>query len=215
MTVPHHTLVKICGITRLEDAQAALEAGADWLGFIVKGESPRRVSPERAREISVVLSGAVTVAVMVSPTPEEALQLAGRAGADRVQLHRVDAAGWPPDFPVPASFSVPVAEDGSITVPLPPERHLVLLDTAHDSSAGGTGETFPWETARVVAATRPVVLAGGLDGENVGAAITRVRPYGVDASSRLEAAPGVKDPAKMRRFVTAVRTCDRQLGGAS
>src|SRR5881296_3496333 len=85
---------------------------------------------------------------------------------------------WPEDFPLPVSFAIPVAADGSIIEPLPSERHLVLLDSAHPSLPGGTGESFPWETARIVAASRPVLLAGGLDGDNVAAAIERVLPYG-------------------------------------
>ena len=211
MEPAHRTLVKVCGLTRLEDARAALEAGADWLGFIVKGDSPRRVPAATVARIASALPGALLVAVMVDPNPGEALELAERSGAARVQLHRVDAAAWPGDFPLPIAFSVPVAEDGAMTAPLPPERHLVLLDTAHPSRAGGTGETFPWETARIVAATRRVLLAGGLHDGNVAAAIARVRPFGVDASSRLESAPGIKDPERVRRFVAAVRACDERL----
>lgn len=213
MTARHRTIVKVCGITRIEDAEVASEAGAHWLGFLLKGEGARLVPAARAAEIARALPRAITVAVLVSPTPEEALRLADRAHAKRVQLHRVDAATWPDDFPLPVSFSVPVAADGSLTEPLPAERHLVLLDTAHGAKAGGTGERFPWEFARVVAATRPVLLAGGLDPDNVGAAIERVRPFGVDASSRLESAPGVKDPERVRRFVAAVRACDERFDG--
>jgi phosphoribosylanthranilate isomerase len=205
-----HTVVKICGLTRMEDARAARDAGADWLGFVVLGESPRCVTPEAVREICATISGAIAVAVMVAPSPDEALRLAGRAEVDRIQLHRVDPAAWPAEFPMPVSFAVPVAEDGSLTTALPPTQHLVMLDTAHPELAGGTGYAFPWETARVVAATRPVLLAGGLDGDNVAAAIETVRPFGVDASSRLETTPGVKDAAKMRRFVAAVRACDER-----
>jgi phosphoribosylanthranilate isomerase len=209
--MPRRTRVKVCGLTRLEDAEVAHRAGADWLGFVVLGESPRRVTPERAAEIVAALPGATAVAVMVAPSPDQALRLATRVGAGRVQLHRVEAAGWPADFPIPASFVVPVAEDGSLTEPLPPERHLAVLDTALVGRAGGTGRTFPWETARVVAATRSVVLAGGLDADNVGRAIEQVLPFAVDACSRLEVAPGIKDPERVRRFVAAVRACDERL----
>lgn len=207
----HHTIVKVCGLTRPADAEIAAHSGADWLGVIVKGESPRLVAPELGAQIATALPSVIVVAVMVSPTPDEAVRLADRAHATRVQLHRVDAAQWPEDFPLPVSFSVPVAEDGSLTEPLPAERHLVLLDTAHAFRAGGTGRCFPWEFASVVAAARPVLLAGGLDAGNVGDAIERVRPFGVDASSRLESAPGVKDPERVRRFVAAVRACDQRL----
>jgi phosphoribosylanthranilate isomerase len=105
-------------------------------------------------------------------------------------------------------MAVPVGADGSLGETLPPERHTVLLDTSDARLAGGTGRTFPWEAARVVAATRPVLLAGGLDDGNVAEAVAAVRPLGVDASSRLESSPGVKDPERVRRFVAAVRACE-------
>ena len=215
MSQPRRTIVKVCGLTRVEDARASRDAGADWLGFILKGESPRRIAPEKAGEIANQVRELVAVAVMVAPDPDEALGLAGRAEAERVQLHRVDPARWPDDFPLPVCFVVPVADDGSLTEPLPASRHLVLLDTAHPILAGGTGAGFPWETARVVAASRAVLLAGGLGGDNVAAAVERVRPYGVDASSRLEVAPGVKDGQKVRDFVAAVRAFDERINATA
>ena len=202
------TIVKVCGITRPEDARAAVAAGADWLGYILWDGSPRGVSPEQMRAMADPLPSTIAVAVMVSPEPDEALKAAGRAGADRVQLHRVDPSKWPADFPLPVTFAVPVAGDGSLGAPLPALDHLVLLDTAHRVLPGGTGERFPWETARVVAATRPILLSGGLDAECVADAIEQVQPFGVDASSRLERAPGIKDADKVRRFVAAVRAWD-------
>jgi phosphoribosylanthranilate isomerase len=208
MVEPRRTIVKVCGITRPEDARAAVAAGADWLGFILWEGSPRNIAPERVRAMSEAHESAVTVAVMVAPTPDQALRAAALAGADRVQLHRVDPATWPADFPLPVTFAIPVAQDGSLGAPLPALDHLVLLDTAHPKLPGGTGERFPWETARVVAATRSVLLSGGLDAECVAEAIERVQPFGVDACSRLERAPGIKDPEKVRRFVLAVRASD-------
>jgi phosphoribosylanthranilate isomerase len=205
------TLVKVCGLTNLEDARRAVAAGADWLGFVLAEESPRRIEPERAAEISAALPATVTVAVMVAPTPEQARRLAERAGARRVQLHRVDPSLWPEDFPLPAAFAIPVGPDGSLQAPPPPARHLLMLDTAHASLAGGTGARFPWAAAAPLAAARPVMIAGGLDGGNVAEAILQVRPFGVDASSRLERAPGLKDPEKLRRYVRAVRECDERL----
>jgi phosphoribosylanthranilate isomerase len=122
----------------------------------------------------------------------------------------VDAFAWPRDFPLPVAFAVPVAEDGSLTEPLPPESNLVLLDTSDPRRAGGTGRAFPWESARVVAATRPMLLAGGLDPSNVEEALDRVGPFGVDACSRLESEPGLKDAEAVRRFVAAVRRFDER-----
>jgi len=205
---PRRTLVKVCGLTRLEDARVAHEAGADWLGFVVAGETPRRLDAGAAGEIAAALPGATVVAVMVAPAPDEALRLAARAGATRVQLHRVDPAAWPKDFPLPVIFAVPVEADGRLACALPPAGALVLLDTAHLTRAGGTGATFPWEVAAALAAKRDIVLAGGLDPDNVERAIERVRPFAVDASSRLERAPGIKDADQVRRFIAAVRRAD-------
>ncbi len=205
---PRRTLVKVCGLTRLEDARAAHEAGADWLGFIVTGGSPRRIEAVAAGAIARALPGATVVAVMVSPTPDEAARLARAAGAARVQLHRVDPAAWPADFPLPVTFAVPVGPDGVIAGPLPSDGALVLLDTAHPERAGGSGLTFPWAPAAALAATRDLVLAGGLGPDNVAEAIERVRPFAVDASSRLEQSPGIKDHERVRRFVAAVRGAD-------
>ena len=211
MEPSRRTIVKVCGITRPEDARAAVAAGADWLGFILWDGSPRNVAPERMRAMSEPLEATIAVAVMVAPDPGQALRVAALAGADRVQLHRVDPASWPADFPLPVTFAIPVAQDGSLGAPLPALEDLVLLDTAHPRLAGGTGERFPWETARIVAATRAVLLSGGLDAECVADAIERVQPFGVDASSRLESAPGIKDAEKMQRFVAAVRACDARM----
>ncbi len=207
----HHTCVKVCGLTRLEDAAWAVECGADWLGFIVKANSPRSIAPAGAAAILAALPGATGVAVMVSPTPEEALELARACGAARLQLHRVDAAAWPADFPLPCTFGLGVGEDGSFHGAPPPPPHLILLDTAHATLAGGTGRTFPWNAAKQLASDRAVMLAGGLDGGNVADAIMAVRPYGVDAASRLEASPGIKDHEHVRRYVAAVRECDERL----
>jgi phosphoribosylanthranilate isomerase len=209
------TVVKVCGITRLEDARIAREAGADWIGFVMWNASPRAIEPSRAADIAATLPDLTVVAVLVSPRPDEALDLAERSGATRIQLHRVDPFRWPRDFPLPVAVAIPVAPDGSLTEPLPPEPHLAMLDRAHDSLAGGTGETFPWETARVVAATRDVLLAGGLDDANVEEAIECVRPFGVDSSSRLESSPGIKDEGRVRRFVAAVRRWDDRSDSGS
>jgi len=204
------TLVKVCGLTSARDAAWALACGADWLGFVLHEPSPRALAPERAATILAGLPGAVGVAVIVGAGPDAALALARRAGAARLQLHGCDPAAWPADFPLPCAFAVGVGEDGALAGPPPPVPHLVLLDTAHATLPGGTGRTFPWSAARELASNRPVMLAGGLDGDNVAAALRAARPFGVDASSRLERAPGVKDPERVRRFVAAVRECDER-----
>jgi phosphoribosylanthranilate isomerase len=212
MTDRARTLIKICGLTSQEDATLAYEAGADWLGFILWDESPRGITVARAREITAALDGAVRVGVMVAVTPEVAEEMATKAGVDRVQLHNVDPLTWPESFPFPVCFACRVEEDGSLREALPASQHLVLLDTSDRVLPGGTGRVFPWETARIVAATREILLAGGLDAANVGEAIEHVQPFGVDASSKLESSPGRKDPSKVRAFVEAVRAGDKRLG---
>lgn len=202
-----HTIVKVCGLTRADDARHALACGADWLGFIVKGESPRGCDPDAAGAILAEVGG-VGVAVMVSPTPDEALALAQRAGAARVQLHRVDPRAWPTDFPLPCTFALGVTPEGGIVGTEPASNHLLLLDTSSGRQAGGTGRTWPWAVARDLVARRPVLLAGGLSGDNVTEALRTLHPFGVDASSSLEVAPGRKDPDRVRRFVEAVRAFD-------
>lgn len=208
---PGRTIVKVCGLTQRDDAAHAQRCGADWLGFIVKGESLRSIRPEAAGAIISSLDAALAVAVMVAPTPEEALAIASRMGASRIQLHRVDPLEWPADFPLPCTFALGVDPSGALHGVAPPLPHLVLLDTAHDKLAGGTGRTFPWSAVADFAAERPVLLAGGLDADNVAAAIRAVRPFGVDASSKLESSPGVKDAELVRRYVAAVRECDERL----
>jgi phosphoribosylanthranilate isomerase len=215
------TRVKVCGLTSLEDARAALEAGADWLGFIVHGESPRRIEPERVSAIVTALehsAGAArltVVAVMVNPSPAVALDLALRSRATRVQLHAVPDSSWPETFSIPAAIAVAVDREGRLTAPVPAPRHLLMLDTAHARKAGGTGETFPWDAAVTLASSREIILAGGLGQSNVADALDRVRPFAVDASSGLERATGIKDHDLVRRFVRAVREWDERQGGAT
>ena len=209
------TVVKVCGLTHADDAAWALGCGADWLGFIVNGESPRRIEPEQAAAIVQAAGGGVPVAVMAGVTPEEALELARRARAERVQLHRVSSAGWPADFPLPCAFALGVTAEGAVVGEEPGREHLLLLDTHSAEQAGGTGRTWPWKSARPLAARRDVLLAGGLSGDNVGEAIRIVRPFGVDASSALESRPGRKDRERVRRYVEAARAAERLLEDAS
>jgi phosphoribosylanthranilate isomerase len=208
------TLVKICGLTRLEDAKWALECGADWLGFIVRTDGPRRIEPDRVAAIVDELAGSVkgarwqAVAVMAGAGANEALALAQRCHAHRVQLHGSDAARWPAEFPLPCAFAVGVTPEGVLLADEPPARHLLMLDTSVAGHEGGTGRTWPWAVAHSIAERRDVLLAGGLHAENVAEAIHTLRPFGVDAASRLESRPGVKDPERVRRFVEAVRLCE-------
>jgi phosphoribosylanthranilate isomerase len=204
-------VVKVCGLTRVEDARHALACGADWLGFVVGAGGPRDIGAERMAAIVAELPGATAVAVVAGVDAPEALRLALRSGATRLQLHRTRVAGWPDDFPMPCAFVTSVGPEGDARGEIAPPPHLVLLDAAHPALTGGTGRTFPWARARALCGDRPFMLAGGLDGSNVAEAMRAARPFGVDASSRLESAPGVKDPERVRSFVAAVRESDERF----
>jgi phosphoribosylanthranilate isomerase len=209
VTPARRTVVKVCGLTRAEDARHALECGADWLGFIVEAWGPRQVgAPGMAAIVAALPPGTVTVAVLGGVTPDRALELARAARATRVQLLRADPGTWPAGFPLPCAFVTGMDAEGRPTGPLAPPPHLVHLDTAGPRGAGGTGLAFPWARARETVGDREFMLAGGLDDSNVSEALAVAAPFGVDASSRLESAPGIKDAGKVRRFVAAVREHD-------
>jgi phosphoribosylanthranilate isomerase len=187
-------LVKICGITSVEDALAAVDAGADALGFNFWPGSPRYIPAAKAREIIGKLpAGVLRVAVLVEEIA------APVAGIDVVQLH--GAFRQAPRGRWWRALSASPALRETIKDCLPPEAFLV--DTPAGEARGGTGRVFDWALAAGLGVN--VILAGGLGPDNVAAALEAARPFGVDACSRLESAPGVKDHARMREFVRAVR----------
>ncbi|HEX7079314.1 MAG TPA: phosphoribosylanthranilate isomerase [Candidatus Eisenbacteria bacterium] len=203
------TRIKVCGIMSLEDARAALDAGADYVGLVLT-ESPRRVSPEMARSIRAALpEDAPLVGVFADEPPEivEPLALA-------LALAAVQVRGWL-DRPDPSAFEVwHVLRDAAL--PEPTSLPMVPLRTyhldAHDPARpGGTGRRADWEWAsRAVRAGLRLFVAGGLSAENVRGLVLDVRPFGVDASSGLESAPGKKDVAKVRAFIERVRAADHE-----
>ena len=200
MTSP--VAIKICGITRLEDALAAASLGVQALGFVLWAKSPRATTAEAIGRIVAALPPFVTpVGVFVDPTAEE-VSRAREAGIQVAQVH-----GAVPALPVGMRLLRAVSlgvEDGVID-PEVPGTDAVLVD-AHDAvRRGGTGRTVNWSRVRLVAARRPVILAGGLTPENVGAAIVEARPYAVDVASGVERAPGLKDHDRLAAFVVAVR----------
>jgi phosphoribosylanthranilate isomerase len=207
------TLVKVCGITNLEDALAAVEAGADMLGFNFYARSPRRVAPAGAREIIERLpAGVECVGVFVNePTPAEVLEMARESGVSAAQLHGDET----PEFcralrGLKTVKALRVGKGYGVESAAGFGTDAVLLDAYAPDAFGGTGRTFDWALAR---ATREVVgrlfLAGGLKAENVAAAIESVGPYAVDVCSGVETSPGSKSPRLMRDFVAAVREAER------
>ena len=202
------TLIKICGITSLDDAHAAVAAGADALGFNFYKPSPRYITPENARGIIDTLPDSIlTVGVFVNEeSPEAVSAIADRSGIKAVQLHGDES----PDYcralnPVIKNFSVSTSFD--IDQISAYEVDAIMLDTKDNRLHGGTGRVFDWSIAQQVSRIFPkLFLAGGLSPENVREAIEMVQPYAVDACSSLEDKPGIKNHERMRIFVNAVRS---------
>lgn len=190
--------VKVCGLTRVEDALHAVACGADALGFIAVQESPRFVTPEQVAAINAHLPPFVTTVVV-------ARDLAGAAPypTDVAQVYA--DGGDPRGKRVVRVFRVRDRETLAPALAFGPGT--IHLDTLHESGLGGTGHAFDWSLAAMAVETRvdPVILAGGLTPDNVAEAVRRVRPYAVDVSSGVEASPGIKDPAKVAEFVAAAR----------
>ena len=190
-------MVKICGITNLEDALRAVESGASALGFNFYSRSPRYITPQAAADIVSKLPAGVTkVGVFVNAETEETARI---AGLDVVQLHGDESpSGIPRNLRTWKAFRVTSEFSIQSFDPWPVEAFL--LDSP-SSVYGGSGNPFDWRLAR--AAGRKIILAGGLDAANVRGAIEQAQPFGVDACSRLESSPGRKDHQKVSQFIQA------------
>lgn len=195
-------LVKICGITRAEDADAAAALGAQAIGFVFWPASPRFIEPKRAREIACRLPASVmSVGVFVDQTAEHVNRVVNLVGLKTVQLHGDET----PQFA--AALAIPAIKALTLDAPFDvwPLDTMILLDAHDPQRRGGTGRTIDWSAAAEVASRRRTILAGGLTPENVAEAVARVRPFGVDVSSGIESAPGVKDHQRLRALLEAVR----------
>lgn len=200
-------LIKACGMTRIEDALAAAEAGFDAVGLVF-AESPRRVNPRTAREIcSLLPSSVLRVGVFLGQTRAEIRGLMEYCGLDLAQLHEAGGTGLAEVFAGRAVVAIrPHLPEDLDVLDGYRGAFAFLIDAWHPEMAGGTGITCDWTLAARVARASRVILAGGLSPDNVAEAITRVRPFGVDVSSGVETAPGIKDPALLRRFARAARS---------
>jgi phosphoribosylanthranilate isomerase len=196
--------VKICGICDLAGATAAVESGADLLGFHFCS-SPRRITPEEAKAIIDALDvRPKIVGVFIDQDAGEVREIADFADLDLLQLHGSESPGYDAGRPVLKVLKVkdglvPGADDW----PDP-----IMLDSWSADQRGGTGRTWDWELARPLLSTRRVFIAGGLEPGNVGKVVSEFMPYGVDVSSGVEALVRVKDPDKVRAFVHAVRLAE-------
>ncbi len=216
------TWVKICGITNLEDALVAIDAGADALGFVFYEKSPRYVTPESAREIVRNLpAGIESVGVFVNETGARIEEIAAEVGLTAVQLHGNLRYGmWNrlmDQFTKRKVYLVvQAAELGEKGLSLKASENLkaIFVDSGTAQQPGGTGKTFNWTAANrgiaVLCNGFPVVVAGGLNAGNVTEAISILKPWGVDVSSGVESAPGKKDAVKVKAFVSAVRGAERE-----
>jgi phosphoribosylanthranilate isomerase len=219
------TWVKICGITNLEDAQTAVDAGADALGFVFYDKSPRRIDLHRARDIiEQLLSKAEKVGVFVDERDEQVSAVAEQVGLTAIQLHnyalpRSTISGFtfsPRKLFVALSATQMFDGDGQFALAWRTEAKKVVdaifLDSGSPGTPGGTGKTFDWGKAKpaasFIAEHFKLVIAGGLTASKVGEAIRILKPWGVDVSSGVESLPGKKDPEKVRAFIAAVREAE-------
>lgn len=194
------TGVKICGLTRLEDAQLAAALGARYLGVVLWPGSPRATDLQFVRRLRRTMPDACIVGVFVNPTAGQ-VTAAYEAGAQWVQIHG-DVPEWGDEEP---PVQVLRARTLDQVGPALSREEFVLLDAHDPAKHGGTGKTIDWARAAEVARTRNVFLAGGLSARNVRQAIAQVRPFAVDVASGVESAPGVKDHDKLRAFISAAK----------
>lgn len=200
------TLVKICGITNIEDALASAEFGADMIGFNFYEMSARYVPPTLAREIAnASASKVMKVGVFVNASIEDILDICIEVGLDAIQLHGDETVAYEADLKSRTTLetikAVRVGENFDLHE-LVGWDSTILLDAFRDGAYGGTGDVFDWEVASQVRKLVPcLILAGGLKPDNIGEAIQIVRPYAVDVASGVESSPGKKDPKKLEAFI--------------
>jgi phosphoribosylanthranilate isomerase len=220
------TWIKICGITNLEDALTAVDAGADALGFVFYQKSPRRIDAGKAREIVQKLPAKIEkIGVFVDDPVEQIREIARQVGLTAVQIYvdgrerkrdqellLLNESETDPKVIVAFQAEQLEGEDLSVTA-IKKTFYALMLDSGSNTMPGGTGKTFQWNKAQAMiqflSVSVPMIVAGGLTPTNVTEAIHILKPWGVDVSSGVEAKPGKKDPDKVRGFVQAVRSADK------
>lgn len=200
-------LVKICGITRADDAAVAVEAGAGAIGFVFWPESPRFIDPYRARAIASALPPFVAaVGLFVNQPLQYVNAVASLVRLGAVQLHGDETPEYAAGVRSAVVKAVSFDPVEGIRVGAWPASTILLLDAHDPVKRGGTGQTIDWTGAAAVAAQRKILLAGGLTPDNVTDAVAQVRPFGIDVSSGVERTPGVKDHQRIRALFEALRT---------
>jgi len=201
------TRIKICGLTREVDVQAAVDAGADAIGLVFYERSPRHVTLAQAVEIARALPPFVLrVGVFVNPDEALVTRAIAECGLSLLQFHGNEDSAFCTQFGVMSLKALRVRDAETLKTLEQFHTDAFLLDAYSPGALGGTGEKFNWELAiEARKFGKPIFLAGGLTPENVGDAVKQVRPFAVDVSSGVESAPGKKDAAKVRAFIAAVR----------
>ncbi|MEN8142598.1 MAG: phosphoribosylanthranilate isomerase [Thermodesulfobacteriota bacterium] len=206
------TRIKICGMTEQADVKRAVAAGVDALGFIFAEKSPRRIEPDKARDLIRTVPPFVdTVGVFVNADPDLVTDIIKYCGLTMVQLHGDEQVDYCELMPVRVLKSFAVGKD-EVTPKIERYENAVqgyLLDTYHEKMAGGTGQPFDWKIVESLNIPGPVYLAGGIGPETVEEAIKIVRPFAVDVNSGVEIEPGKKDHDKIAAVVEAVRRADQ------
>jgi phosphoribosylanthranilate isomerase len=206
------TRIKICGITRPEDALAAASSGADAIGLVFYADSPRAVTVQEAKDIAQVLPPFVTLVSLFVNAPAETISnVLSQVPVGLIQFHGDEDSRFCREFGRPWIKALRVRDSMNVAKEAAALSGAtgVLLDAWQEGVPGGTGRTFDWALANEQLPL-PMVLAGGLDEVNVGDAIGGLRPWAVDVSGGVEASPGIKDAEKIQRFVAAVRAADQK-----
>jgi len=213
------TRIKMCGLTRIKDIEAGVDAGLDALGFIFYDKSPRNVAPDFVKNVVAKIPPFIhCVGVFVDRDRKEVEEIVEYCGLSHAQLHgnegpkyceRLERFSSP--CHVLKAFRVGDQSKGADFSPYDKVVHGYLLDTYVKGNAGGTGEVFDWSLIDRLNLKRPVILAGGLSTDNVEEAIKRVAPFGIDVNSGIEIEPGIKDHSKLREFVRKIRLVDTGL----
>ena len=205
--------IKICGIIRTEDALNAAALGVDALGFIFAKKSPRFIDPSAAAKIIAALPPFVSrVGVFVDEEPDEVIRIARDIALDTIQLHGAESPSYCKNIPYPVIKALGLRPEFDMAELESYPTAGILLDTWNNGLQGGSGMSGDWEVARKVAdRCRRIILAGGLGPSTLDAALSAVRPYGVDLNSGVEIMPGVKNPHKMRDAVRIIRSRETGL----
>ena len=210
-SIQQRTRIKFCGITRAQDAAQAITLGVDALGFVLVPQSPRAIVAADAAKIRASLSPFISSVALFRNAGATTVRASIKIlQPDLVQFHGDEDVAFCEQFGLPYFKAVAMAKPQDLTALAAryASAKALLLDSHSPQGMGGTGQTFDW--TRVQPVNKPLILAGGLNAENVGAGILALRPYSVDVSSGIESAPGIKNFEKMRDFVRAVRLADTQ-----